>query len=185
MRLNKDRLPFLPDGSKFCKVGEECLTYVVSDNPVDGGAPWLRLSEFGFGGSLRYMAILACNMLTDANNNYSSMNSAGVLPIPSNLHLLCGCSSLAILTDDIGEIWADNMCGKPGGLLGFGRRAPQKVQDSWINGGNTSYQGLGSQFFLMPVYFRVAGWSSAMNDTINNATNSTSGNITFVDKQVH
>lgn len=155
-------------------------TYVVSDNPTDANAPWFRLSEFGFGGSLRYMAILACNMLTDANNNYSSMKDAGVLPIPSNLHLLCGCSSLAILTEDIGELWADNMCSS-GGL--FGSR--QTVKAAWFNAGSDSYRHLGTEFFLFPVTFRVAGWSSAMNDTIKNVSDSTSGNITKLDQQVH
>jgi len=131
------------------------------------------------------MAILACNMLTDANNNYDSMNSAGVLPIPSNLHLLCGCSSLAILTEEIGEFWADNMCGKPGGLFGIGSQAPEKVADAWFGAGSQSYTHLGSQFPNFPVYYRVSGWSSAMSDTIKNATNSTSGSITKRDVQVH
>jgi hypothetical protein len=36
----------------------------------------------------------------------------------------------------------------------------------------------------MQIYFRVAGWSSAMNDTLANANDPTSGNITKQDAPV-
>jgi hypothetical protein len=44
---------------------------------------------------------------------------------------------------------------------------------------------LGPEFSGMQIYFRVAGWSSAMNDTLANANDPTSGNITYFDTLVH
>ena len=169
-----------PDYNSFANQSLE--TYITSDNPNDGRTPWLRLSEFGFGGSLRYMGLLACWMLTDPN--FGSMNNAGVLPIPSSLHLLCGCSSLAVLTEDLGELWANNMCGKPG-FLGVGVQKPDAVAQAWTRAGSQSYSHLGPEFSGMQIYFRVAGWSSAMNDTLANANDPTSGNITYFDTLVH
>jgi hypothetical protein len=112
------------------------------------------------------------------------MNNAGVLPIPSSLHLLCGCSSLAVLTEDLGERWANSMCGTKG-FIGINRQAPLSVQDSWFRAGSQSYAHLGPEFSGMQIYFRVAGWSSAMNDTLANANDPTSGNITYFDTLVH
>ena len=121
------------------------------------------------------MAILACNILCDPN--YGDMQNNNLLPIQSNLHLLCSCSSTAILTENIGQLWADKMCGKPGGLFHIGRQAPELVQNSWFDAGSDSYSQLGAQFFMFPVHFRVAGWSSALNDTLTNVNDSTSGSI--------
>jgi hypothetical protein len=160
-------------------------TYTVSDNSSDAGQPWLRLTEFGFDGSLRYMALFSCWLLTDANQNFSNMQSLGVLPIPPSLHILCGATTLVPMTPDVGEKWAVNMIGKKG-FLGIHKVPAMTVQNAWFQAGNISYEaGLGTNFFLMPVYFRVAGWTSTMNDYLTNANDTTSGNIQHQDFQVH
>lgn len=99
-------------------------TYLMSDNPSDASAPWLRLSEFGMGGNLRWMAILACNTLRD--QNYNSMLSQGALPIKNNLHLLCAASTFSAC-GDVGGLWANNMT--KSSFLGFG--GPETVQQAW------------------------------------------------------
>lgn len=150
------------------------MTYMSSDNPSDRSAPWLRLSEFGFGGNLRFMGILACNPLCDPN--YNSMLNAGSLPIKSNLHLLCGASTFAAC-GDVGGLWAYNMTG------GFLRPA-QTVMQAWFNAGQKQYILL-TNWNYGPIVFRVAGQDNCFSDTLKNYQGSTSGNIINQDHQVY
>ena len=151
-------------------------TYLPGDNPSDTGAPWLGLSEFGLGGNLRWMAILACNILR--GQNYSSMANAGVLPFKNNTHLLCGASTVAAVGEDIGRLWAENMTQSI--LLG----GPETVQQAWYNAGRTQYQLAGTNMTGSAVVFRVAGSDNCFSDTLKNYAGSTSGSLTFQDNQV-
>lgn len=68
--------------------------YFPSSNPSDGtsAAAWLRLCQFGFGGNLKWMAILACNSICDPN--YQDMVNKGAIPL-KDTHLLCGTATIA------------------------------------------------------------------------------------------
>jgi len=147
--------------------------YFPSDNPADGGSPWLRLSEFGLGGSLRWMAILACNSLRD--QNYNGMNNAGVLPIKGNLHLLCGASTVCGVSENIGELWAKKMLG------GFFIGAPETVAQAWYDAGHDAYAG--TTVFSSPVIFHVAGSDNCFTDTLQSYSDP-DGNITDTHFQV-
>ncbi len=152
------------------------MTYMASDNPSDASAPWLRLSEFGLGGNLRFMGILACNPLCDPN--FNSMLNAGSLPIKSNLHLLCSASTFTAC-GDVGGLWAYNMTG------GFFRPA-QTVVQAWFNAGRTQYAALNSTNWTYgTITFRVAGQDNCFSDTLKNYQSSTSGNIINQDQQVY
>ena len=150
------------------------MTYFSTDNPADRFAPWLRLSELGLGGNMRFMGILACNSLCDPN--YSRMKNGGVLPIKSNLHLLCAASTFAAC-GDVGGLWAYNMTG------GFFRPA-QTVPTAWFNAGITQYKLL-TNWNYGTIVFRVAGQDNCFSDKLNNYQSSTSGNITHSDQQVY
>lgn len=149
-------------------------TYFASDNSADASAPWIRMSEFGFGGSLRWVAVLACNSLRD--QNYNSMLGNGVLPIPSNLHLLCGTTTISYMSDNIGELWAAKM-------LGSFFTSPETVEQAWYDGAHNSYQYATN--ISNTVIFRVAGSDNCFSDTLKNYAGGTSGNITSTTRQVY
>lgn len=153
---------------------ESLETYFASDNSADASAPWIRMSEFGFGGSLRWVAVLACNCLID--QNYDSMSDAGVLPIPSNLHLLCGTTTISYMTDMIGGIWAQKMVG---GVF----KSPETIENAWFDAGHDAYQYATN--ITNTVKFRVAGSDNCFSDTLKNYAGSTSGNITSDEQQVY
>lgn len=143
-------------------------TYFPSDNPADASNPWIALSEFGLGGNLRWMAILACNSLRD--QNYNSMANAGVLPIKSNLHLLCGTTTVSYMSNDIGTLWAAKMLGS---LL----HSPQTIEQAWYGAGHDAYHNATNIPSGSTVVFRVAGFENCFNDTLQRYAGSTSGDI--------
>ncbi|MEI9960302.1 MAG: DUF6345 domain-containing protein [Limisphaerales bacterium] len=147
-------------------------TYFPSDNSADAGAPWLRLSELGLGGNLRWMAILACNTLRD--QNYTSMKNAGVLPIPSNLHLLCGATTICGMNEVVGELWSTKMLGK------FFTPATT-IEQAWYGAGQEAYKN--ATVFSSPVIFRVAGSGNCFSDTLQSYSEP-DGDITETQSQV-
>jgi hypothetical protein len=142
-------------------------TYLLSDSPVDASAPWVRLSECGFGGNLRWMGLLACDMLRD--ENFFSMYDVGVLPIPSNLHLLCSSSTISFTTSNIGRLWASKMCNQ------------EPVSTAWFNAAQEAYLG---STVIDPVIFRVVGYDNCFSDTLQNYAAGTSGTLDWRDRQV-
>jgi hypothetical protein len=155
---------------------ESLETYFPSDNPADAGAPWIRLSECGFGGNLRWVALLTCFTLRD--DNYNSMLDAGVLPIPSNLHLLCGSSTICYTTENIGQLWASKMF--PRGFLWL--TGAETVENSWYDAGGDAYRGATN--ITSTVYFRVAGSDNCFGDTLQSYASGTSGNVIFHEQPV-
>jgi hypothetical protein len=151
-------------------------TYFRSD--ADGGDNgWLRMCQFGFGGNLNWMAILACNSLCDPN--FSSMASVGAIPLKTT-HLVCGCASLAAVGEDIGAYWAKNM-------LSFW--SPETVANAWFDAGIKQYK-YSTNLTGTTIIFRVAGYPECMSDTVQNNTAPTSPsptprNLTKIDKQVY
>ncbi|MGH7953291.1 MAG: hypothetical protein ACREFE_15445, partial [Limisphaerales bacterium] len=82
--------------------------------PVTAGASgqYLRLSEMNLGGSdptngLKWFAILACNSLQ--HNNWANMQSHGIKPYNSNLHLLLGVDSTNSTSSVLLQYWAQYM----------------------------------------------------------------------------
>jgi hypothetical protein len=141
--------------------------------PIDGrpnnSSSWVSMSQMSFGGSgtngLNWMAILACNDLRHAN--WNSMQSAGVTPFNSNLHLLLGCDTIC---DDGGLIlWAKFM-------LGLDNNAVQTIMQAWYNSGAGCVN--------RPVTFAVVGYDDCESDVLNGTNSVTpSGNI-FYDSKV-
>ena len=128
-------------------------TYFCSGNTNDLAAPWIRLSEFKFGNNLRWMGLLACNSLRDAN--WQSMNTKFVLPHGDQNHLVAGCSTYAGMTEELGGRWAKNM------IKG------QTIPDAWINMGIEGYKNaVTSGVLTNDVYFRVSGWDTCFSDRL-------------------
>jgi len=152
-------------------------TYFASANPADGSAPWIALSEFGFGGAgnLKWIGILACNSLHDAN--YQSIVNHGFFPLTSDNHLLCGMTTIGAIGEDFGEIWAKKMTG--GFLV-----SPETVKDAWFDAGVGQYQ-YATNLVGTTITFRVAGWDNCLDDTLKSPPDSTSGTLDFRDKQVY
>jgi hypothetical protein len=146
-------------------------TYFRSD--VDGGDNgWLRMCQFGFGGNLKWMGVLACNSLT----TYSSMLNAGGIPLKTT-HMVCGTSTISAVGEEIGADWTKNMLKKK-----------QSIVDAWFNAGRSQYQYATN--LTGTISFRVAGYPECMDDTIKNNTEPTSpssapGNLTKQDSQVY
>jgi hypothetical protein len=131
------------------------LTYWPSGNPADSQDPWLRMCQFGFGGNLKWMGLLACNSLT----NFSSMVNAGAIPLKTT-HMVCGAASIVGVGENIGSYWGQNMI-----------KSKQAIADAWFAAGRKEYNGTTN--LTTPAVFRVAGYPECMADTLANATNPT------------
>jgi hypothetical protein len=123
-------------------------------NSKNNSSTFLRLADFDFGGSdptngLRWMTIIACNMLNQSD--YNSMNNNSRLPINDNLHLLNGVAGTFYGAPTVGTFYATNLLG---GV---------SIKQSWINAGTAAYKGL---ILANPVNFVTAGWPDCQNDTL-------------------
>jgi len=134
--------------------------------PITAGqsAQYVRMSEMSLGSSaangLKWMAIAACNSLfhTDWNN----MQSLGVHPYNSNLHLLLGTGTVVYTDDHIMELWAKYMTKGTSGT-------PMTIKDAWINAAHDAYHN--SHFpYANSMMFAVAGDSSCMSDTLSSSS---------------
>jgi hypothetical protein len=153
-------------------------TYFASANPADASAPWIALSEFGFGGAgnLKWMAILACNSLRDAN--YQSIVNHGFFPLTSDNHLLCGLTTIGAVGEDIGKFWAEKMTG---GFL----TSPETIRQAWYDAGHDQYNNATGLTGISSIVFRVAGWDNCLDDTLKSPPDSTSGTLDYRDQQVY
>jgi hypothetical protein len=158
--------------------GGSYQTYVTSGCPSDGAgnSSWLRLCQFGFGGNLKWMAILACNSLPDPN--WNSMLSHGAIPLKET-HLLCGTTNIAALGENIAAYWGENMIKKK-----------QSIKDAWFNAGKAQYKEAAPGALTNSIGFRVTGYPECIDDTV--ATNTppsspspTPGGLTKRDSQVY
>jgi hypothetical protein len=151
------------------------LTYFASCNPADtGDNKWIRMCQFGFGGNLKWMCILACNALADPN--YGDMVNHGAIPLKTT-HLLCGGATEIYMDWDIGDQWAKNMIKKK-----------QTIVSSWFDAGDKRYHRSGG--ITNTVIFRVTGYPECMDDTIATNTTPTSpspnpGTLDNLDRQVY
>lgn len=133
--------------------GGSLQTYLAVDGTNNAADPWIRLSDFWFDGDLRWMGIIACSSLRDAN--YNSMLNKNALPISENFHLLCGATTVMYFAEYLGEAWAKEL------------KAKQPVDTAWFNSGINTYQRAKAGAITGTVIFRVSGWTSCFSDRIN------------------
>ncbi len=145
-----------PDYSKGANGGLQ--TYFPSCNPNDGSNPWIRLCQLGFGGNLKWMAILACNSLCDPN--WQDMKKNGGIPLKTT-HLLCGAASITYMAENVGAYWANNMLSK---------KSPQTIANAWFNAAKTQYHEPLTTPIPGTVIFRVTGYPECMSDTVESNT---------------
>lgn len=151
------------------------VTYFPSGDPGSALDPWIRMGQFGFGGNLKWMAILACNSLCDPNYDSMTSSPGGAIPLKGT-HLLCGTASIAGVGENIGSYWTINML-----------KQNQTIVDAWFNAGNKEYTG--SVGLSNTVVFRVTGYPECFADTIKSNTAPTKpsaapGNLTKRDSTV-
>lgn len=132
--------------------GGSLQTYLGVDGTNNAADPWIRLSDFWFDGNLRWMAIMACNTLRDAN--YNSMLNKNALPISDNFHLLCGASTVMYFSEYLGENWA----------IALKKKEP--VGTAWFIAGRETYKRAKPGVITDPVVFRLSGWTSCFADRI-------------------
>ena len=143
-----------PDYSNGANGGLQ--TYFPSCNPNDGSNPWIRMCQFGLGGNLKWMAVLACNSLCDPN--YQSMKSNGGIPLKTT-HLVCGTASISWMTENIGKYWAQYL-----------NTTGEKVRDAWRDAAYKAYHEPLTSPISNTVIFRVTGYPECMDDTVATST---------------
>lgn len=127
---------------------------------------WVRIHECQFGGSLRWMGILACNMAgTTAVPNWET--SAAWPFNPNELHLLLSASTSVYMYDTFGTNWAWAMSGK---LTNFS--TPQSVRRSWLLAGYFSQKVAAADIIAngaspVQVDLRVIGSSNCLNERVS------------------
>jgi hypothetical protein len=142
------------------------------------GAQYLRMSEMNLGGpgtnGLKWMALFGCNSLQ--HTDWSSMQSSGVYPYNSNLHLLLGSDSIVYSSSVILKYWGQYMC--------FGRNgfSPMTIHDAWYQSAQDAYRG---HNYGNTMKFAIAGDSACMGDYVQpGASSNPGGSWTYNSQQV-
>ena len=151
------------------------------------GSQYLRMSEMNFGGptrtnGLKWMVLDACTSLYHVN--WSSMQSQGVKPYNSNLHLLLGTETDDSVEPLIGQYFADYMLGDPSVP-----RAPMTIHDAWYAAARQAYADgsrNGTSYQVNPMIYAIAGDSACFSDYLQTKTNTVlSGSWTRDTSQVY
>ena len=151
------------------------------------GSQYLRMSEMNFGGptrtnGLKWMVLAACTSLYHVN--WSSMQSQGVKPYNSNLHLLLGTETDDSVEPLIGQYFADYMLGDPSVP-----RAPMTIHDAWYAAARQAYADgsrNGTSYQVNPMIYAIAGDSACFSDYLQTKTNTVlSGSWTRDTSQVY
>jgi hypothetical protein len=149
--------------------------------PITSGtsAQYLSMSQMNFGGpgtnGLKWMAIYACRSLQ--HSDWSSMQSQGVKPYNSNLHLLLGCDTVCFDANFMLGSWSLYMT--YGNSTNYN---PMTIQNAWYQGAQYAYKISGVNYGTT-LTFAVAGDSACVNDTLQ--TNSApTGNWQYFTQQV-
>lgn len=130
--------------------------------PIDGRpgtSSWVSMAQMNFGASgtngLKWMVILACNSLRQ--ENWYSMQNAGITPFNGNLHLLLGANSIC----DNGNlvIFAKKM-------LGLDGQQRDTIEQAWFDSGRSC---VGAS----PIYFTVTGHDDCEQDMLTGANGDT------------
>ena len=133
--------------------GVSLQTYFHIDGPSNSTNQWIRLSEFEFGGDMRWMFLLACDGLR--NENYSSMHSKNALPLTETSHLICGATTVLGFTEYLGENIAKEL------------KAKKTIPRAWYDAGKKTYGEVKAGGITNTYIFRVSGWTSCFSDRIN------------------
>jgi hypothetical protein len=145
-----------------------------------GSINWLRLSEMNLGGSgtngLKWMAIHACNSLYHVN--WANMQSLGVKPYNSNLHLLLGCDTISY-TGNVLWYWSEYM--NYGTSTNANSYNPLTIREAWYQGAQKAFQG---KALSGTIVFAVAGNSACMNDMLQ-TNNAPTGTWTYDSRQIY
>jgi hypothetical protein len=153
-----------------------CLQMYFPIQTTGTSGEYVRMSEMKFGSpgmnGLKWMALFCCNSLKESN--WNSMQSAGITPFNSNLHLLLGVDSIIATEDRISGLWARAM-------LGLSYPSPQRIRQAWYDSARTAYavRSFGEVF-----KFAVAGWQNCWNDKLNDYSSS-GGDIVYESVQVY
>lgn len=148
-----------------------------------GSTDYVKLDKCApFGGpgtnGLKWMAILACNVLRSPN--YNDLYDVGDPPIGNDLHLLLGTSTLSTAAPDVGKLWAFNMLGP--------EQPAMTVEQAWYQAGKDAYKAE-TDYPNLLINFRVAGWPDAFTDKLADVGNTPgTGNpydITQTTEKVH
>jgi hypothetical protein len=138
--------------------------------PISQSGTYLRMSSMNLGGSgtsgLEWFAIFACNSLYQAN--WSSMQSHGIKPYNSNLHLLLGADTESYTTTTVMQLW--------GQYMNFSRGAyfkPLTIQNAWYDAATDAY--LDDSFTNSSIIFAVAGDTACLGDYVFPGSNSSPG----------
>jgi hypothetical protein len=146
-----------------------------------GSAQYLRFSEMNLGGSgtngLKWMAIHACNSLYHVN--WSDMQSKGVKPYNSNLHLLLGCDTISYASPTLPWYWSRYM--NYGTSTNAGNSDPLTIREAWYQGAQTAFQ---NQHFPQNLIFAVAGDSACMDDKLQ-TNNVPTGSWSYDTRQIY
>jgi hypothetical protein len=142
-----------------------------------GSAQYLRMSEMNFGSSgtngLKWMTLWACFSLQTAN--WQNMQTAGVQPYNSNLHLLLGADTLIYTDSHLLGYWAKFM------TVGQTANSPMTIRAAWYTAARKAYAGEG---YSAPIIMAVAGDDACQNDSLQNNT-SPSGTPYYDSNQVY
>ncbi len=144
-----------------------------------GSAQYLRLSQMNLGGSgtngLKWMALLSCTSMQ--HDNFANMQSLGVYPYNSNLHLLLGVDTVNYTSSTLLWYWAKYM--NYGTSTNAGAYNPMTIRNAWYQAARTAYAG---GHYANTINFVVGGDTACSGDYV--ATNSAPGGVWFVDSPV-
>lgn len=136
--------------------GQSFQTYIALGASSDAANPWIRLSDFKFGGGqLRWVGAIVCNLLRDAN--YQSILNKQRLPLEDDFHLLCGASTVMSVVPEFSDVLTRKL------------REGSTIADSWFYAGARAH-ALVTSGITNDVYFRVVGWTSCFSDSLTSYT---------------
>jgi hypothetical protein len=134
-----------------------------------GGAQYLRMSDMSLGGpstnsGLKWMALLACTSLYP--QNWNSMQSQGIKPYNSNMHMILGTATDFGADPNIGTYWADYMIKGTNGT-------PMRIQDAWYAAAKQAYIAGTTNLvaYISPTKFAIAADNNCLNDYLQTKTN--------------
>lgn len=138
---------------------------------------YLRLSDFDFGSDspdgLKWMSILACNMINPVAVN--SMSANYKMPINDSLHLLLGCTTVAYADSKIGYQYGRRLTG---GIYGV-----DAVKNAWFDAGAWAYAFYNE---TNSVTFGAIGWTACMDENVYSPNSPDSGDgLLEIDQNVY
>ena len=148
-----------------------------------GSGQYLRFSEMNLGGSgtngLKWMILDPCNSLYHAN--WSSMQSRGIYPYNSNLHLILGANSETWTEPRKWRNFANYM--NYGTSILAGHYNPLTIRNAYYQGNYDAFHNVSLPAGTTTI-LAVAGDSTCMDDTLQ-STNTPGGSWTYDSKEIY